>query len=263
MPNFQQRYPWLKVDEQGNAWCTACIHFSALAPGDKLSDPKVRTKPSRLLALIDDYSGLFEGTETQECQKQWRRLKHHIKTDPDLRAKPFEELWPDLLVDQYSQGAYNIVLRLVVFVILFACDTSENERLFSLMNRLMTSAQGTMKHEVIRSLIWWHECNKRFSPEQWEEALRRIYVEWSRADDTKSGKRHFSRHDRPPVISLLDGPAKETVTYAGLCSATEADFKVEALLSEKERARFSELSASNSRTVPLSQPGQLETQLET
>ena len=47
--------------------------------------------------------------------------------------------------------------------------------------------------------------------------------------------RHFSRHDRPPVISLLDGPAKETVTYAGPCSATEADFKVEASLSENFR----------------------------
>ncbi len=46
MPDLQERYvyPWLKVDEEDNSWCIACIHFSALAPGDKLFDPNLQDK---------------------------------------------------------------------------------------------------------------------------------------------------------------------------------------------------------------------------
>jgi hypothetical protein len=122
------------------------------------------------------------------------------------------------------QGTYNIVPRLVVTVCDLICVQYFRERT-TFQPDIQTDDDCAKHNEACGDLQPESDFvarvqDKRFAPEQWEGTLRRIYVEWTRAGNTKSGKRHFSRHDRPPVISLPDGPAKEAVTYyAGPCAA--------------------------------------------
>ena len=56
---------------------------------------------------------------------------------------------------QYADE-YTLVLRLVVFMLLLPCDTSECERVFSLMNDLKTAERNTLGQENLRNLMIWH-----------------------------------------------------------------------------------------------------------
>ena len=51
---------------------------------------------------------------------------------------------------------YLLVLRIVVFMLLLSCDTSECECIFSLMNDLKTSERNSLGQENLRSLMLWH-----------------------------------------------------------------------------------------------------------
>ena len=51
---------------------------------------------------------------------------------------------------------YSLVLRLVVISLLIPADTSECERIFSLMNDLKTSERSTMGQETLKNLMLWH-----------------------------------------------------------------------------------------------------------
>ena len=58
--------------------------------------------------------------------------------------------------DEYSR-----VLRLVVVALLIPADTSECERVFSLMNDLKTSERNMLGQASLKDMMIWHTVTKR------------------------------------------------------------------------------------------------------
>ena len=85
--------------------------------------------------------------------EQWEDLKAEINV-PTLRTLTFHEVWARVLV-QYSHE-YELVLRLVVISLLIPADTSECERIFSLMNDIKTSERSSMGQQNLKNLMLWH-----------------------------------------------------------------------------------------------------------
>ena len=60
---------------------------------------------------------------------------------------------------QYSDE-YPLVLRLVVISLLVPADTSECERIFSLMNDIKTDERARMGQKNLKNLMLWHRLAK-------------------------------------------------------------------------------------------------------
>ena len=94
--------------------------------------------------LYKTYKIFYAEEETEEMVlEQWEDLKAEINV-PTLRTLSFHQLWANMLV-QYADE-YALVLRLVVISLLIPADTSECERIFSLMNDLKTAERNLMGH---------------------------------------------------------------------------------------------------------------------
>ena len=72
--------------------------------------------------------------------------------------------WARMLV-QFGDE-YQLVLRLVVIALLVPADTSECERIFSLMNNIKTVDRSTMGQRNLRNLMLWHQMGKQLEPEE-------------------------------------------------------------------------------------------------
>jgi hypothetical protein len=140
--------------------------------------------------LLDNYSTFFDGVDNQQCMLQWNRLKHIIMKDLVLRSLPFEELWPRIL---NGFPELNVIARLIAITVILPVDTSSNERYFRLMNQFMGKQQTSMKHELLRNLMTWHDANRMLSPEQWQLALTHVVAAWLKADKTKTGQGVFRK----------------------------------------------------------------------
>ena len=55
------------------------------------------------------------------------------------------------------------MLRLVVITLIVPADTSECERIFSLMNNIKTADRATMGQKNLTNLMLWHEMGKQLS----------------------------------------------------------------------------------------------------
>ena len=78
-------------------------------------------------------------------------LKETINASNGLRSLKFHELWARMLThftDEYSR-----VLRLVVVALLIPADTSECERVFSLMNDLKTSGLSCLGQANLKNML--------------------------------------------------------------------------------------------------------------
>ena len=73
-----------------------------------------------------------------------------INSASGLKAAKFHDLWARILV-QFSDE-YNLVLRLVVISLLVPADTSECERIFSLMNNIKTADRARMGQQNLKNL---------------------------------------------------------------------------------------------------------------
>ena len=60
-------------------------------------------------------------------------------------------------------NTYEVVLRLVVFMLPFVLDNSEMERLFTLIHKIKGKFQYWMDHEVLCDCIWWNKSKKLMS----------------------------------------------------------------------------------------------------
>ena len=100
------------------------------------------------------YKIFYAEEETEEMVlEQWEDLKAEINV-PTLRTLTFHQLWANMLV-QYTDE-YALVLRLVVISLLIPADTSECERIFSLMNDLKTTERNSMGQQNLKNLMLWH-----------------------------------------------------------------------------------------------------------
>ena len=79
-------------------------------------------------------------------------------------GRKFNDLWPHVLV-QYGD-TYGHVLRLAAILLLIPLDTSECERIFSLMNNVKTADRSSLGQANLRNLMLWHYHGKKFSLEK-------------------------------------------------------------------------------------------------
>ena len=61
---------------------------------------------------------------------------------------------------------YLYVLRLVAIMLLIPLDTSEAERIFSLMNDIKTSERSRLGQRNLAALMFWHYHGKDLKPWQ-------------------------------------------------------------------------------------------------
>ena len=61
---------------------------------------------------------------------------------------------------------YPLVLRLVAISLIVPADTSECERIFSLMNNIKTAERASMGQQNLRNLMLWHEMAKELKPQE-------------------------------------------------------------------------------------------------
>ena len=93
--------------------------------------------------------------------QQWREMKEEIRKEHGLESRKFHDLWPHMLV--HFDDKYNLILRLVVVALLVPTDTSECERVFSLMNDLKTAERNSLKQATLKHLMLWHSLAKDLS----------------------------------------------------------------------------------------------------
>ena len=84
----------------------------------------------------------------------FKQCSHTSYCEYDTCHSKFHDLWARMLV-QFSDE-YPLVLRLVVIALLIPADTSECERIFSLMNDIKTSERERLGQTVLRNLMHWH-----------------------------------------------------------------------------------------------------------
>ena len=89
-------------------------------------------------------------------QQQWKAIKTEINGEIGLSSRKFHELWPHMLIHYSDEDEYADILRLVVIALLIPTDTSECERLFSLMNDLKTAERSSLG-EKLNSLMMWQQ----------------------------------------------------------------------------------------------------------
>ena len=63
-------------------------------------------------------------------------------------------------------GEYPLILRLVVIALLVPADTSECERIFSLMNELKTADRSRMSQQNLRNIMLWYSMAKDLKPQE-------------------------------------------------------------------------------------------------
>ena len=114
-------------------------------------------------------------------------------TDGGLRSHKFHYMWARVLI-HYSDE-YPVVLRLVVIALLIPADTSECERIFSLMNDLKTAERERMGQQVLKNLMMWHSVARNLPCEK--VPVMAILKEWrSMATGERGRKPH---RPQPPV----------------------------------------------------------------
>ena len=124
--------------------------------------------------------------------EQWREMKEEISKERGLELRKFHDLWPHMLV--HFSDEYNLVLRLVAIALLVPTDTSECERVFSLMNDLKTAERNSLKQANLKHLMLWHSLAKQLSCEQLPVmAILKEFRELSGAHG-----RHAHRGQTPP-----------------------------------------------------------------
>ena len=143
--------------------------------------------------LYKTYRGFFDASETEEMVlQQWREMKEEIRKEHGLESRKFHDLWPHMLV--HFDDKYNLILRLVAVALLVPTDTSECERVFSLMNDLKTAERNSLKQATLKHLMLWHSLAKDLSCEQ--VPVMAILKEFRELSGLRG--RHAHRGQHPP-----------------------------------------------------------------
>ena len=115
--------------------------------------------------LFNAYSNFFSqdvpAVTVEDVLEQWNSLKEEIRKAPGLMARKFHDLWAHMLVGFSDE--YPLALRIVAISLLLPTDTSECERIFSLMNDLKTAQRSSMKQDALKNLMLWHTYGKDLS----------------------------------------------------------------------------------------------------
>ena len=101
---------------------------------------------------------------------------------------------------------YCLVLRLVVIMLLVPCDTSECERVFSLMNDLKTAERSRINQDNLKHVMLWFQAAKGL---EWKDVpVLEILKEFRRLAGI--GGRSAHRGTAPPKhnysVKVEEGP---------------------------------------------------------
>ena len=114
-------------------------------PGDE-----VRNMHLELTRKVDSVERLLE---------QWHDMQDEIVDSVGLSSLRFHELWARMLLHYHE--SYPLPLRLVVIALLIPVDTSECERIFSLMNDIKTAERASMGSATLKNIMLWHRAARR------------------------------------------------------------------------------------------------------
>ena len=104
----------------------------------------------------------------------WAAVKTEIVTNDGLNSLKFKELWPRML-SRFTDD-YKPILILVAILLLVPTDTSECERIFSVMNDIKCHDRSRMLPETLRDLLLWYFHGQDLSHAQLP--VREILTEW-------------------------------------------------------------------------------------
>jgi len=138
--------------------------------------------------LYKHYKDFFPDTTLEGLLDTWIDLKEEISKSPGLKQRPFKSLWSHMLVT--FSGEYMSVLRLVAIMLLIPLDTSEAERIFSLMNDIKTSERSSLGQRNLANLMFWHYHGRNMKA--WEVPVQEILKEFHEL--VKGSKRGRQAH---------------------------------------------------------------------
>ena len=99
----------------------------------KSMDDCISQYDQKIEDLYIAFKGFYLESETLELVlEQWHDLQSRILGNAGLLNRRYHDLWPHMLIHFHKE--YPLPLCLVVISLLVICDTSECERIFSLMN---------------------------------------------------------------------------------------------------------------------------------
>ena len=105
-----------------------------------------------------------EGETLEEARTQFEDMIVMIASSPGFSSLKYHDLWARMLVEFADE--YPLALRLVAISLIVPADTSECERIFSLMNNIKTAERSTMGQKNLKNLMLWHELGKQLSPQE-------------------------------------------------------------------------------------------------
>ena len=120
---------------------------------DGLYDENIET-------LYNAFKRFYEPTETLEnVLEQWNAMTTEIRESTGLMLTKHHDLWARMLVHKHEE--YPLALRLVAISLLIPTDTSECERIFSLINDIKTAERSRMGTQVLKNLMIWHRSARK------------------------------------------------------------------------------------------------------
>ena len=120
---------------------------------DGIYDENIKT-------LYHAFKRFYEPDETLELvTEQWNEMAVEINNSLGLASLKHHELWARMLVHRHSE--YPLALRLVAISLLLPVDSSESERIFSLMNDIKTALRSCMGTENLKNLMLWHRMARK------------------------------------------------------------------------------------------------------
>ena len=99
----------------------------------------------------------MDGDSHRPCTallEQRNGIKRKINGSVGLQSLKFKELWSRMLT-RFTKKFLQI-LRLVALMLLIPIDTSECERLFSIINDIKDANRSRLGSEVLKNLITWY-----------------------------------------------------------------------------------------------------------
>ena len=103
-------------------------------------------------------------------------------------SRKYHDLWAHILI--HNSDEYPLILRLLVISLLIPADTSECERIFSLMNDIKTSERSTMGQRNLKNLMLWHRIAKELKPQ--DIPVMAIIKEWRSMAGDKGRRPHHA-----------------------------------------------------------------------
>jgi hypothetical protein len=165
------------------------------------------------IKLLYEHYRIFFTEPLNDVLDQWLDLKTEYLRTVGLRSRSFKELWPHMLTHYTAE--FGLVLRLVAIMLLIPIDTSECERIFSLMNDVKSALRNSLGERNLRNLMLWHYHGKKLSFAQLPigEIIQEFMGLASEATLNANGRRGPHRGRTP--LSATDAKLKELLEMEG------------------------------------------------